>query len=220
MQIVTDDAARMDRHYRFQRHIYDATRTHYLIGRRPMLARLNPQPGQSVLEIACGTAWNLVRAARLYPEARFFGVDVSNAMLTTARQSIARQGLAERICLAQADATRLDTGRAFGIAAFDRVFISYALSMIPDWRRALAAAERAVAPNGALHIVDFGQCEHLPLLFKHGLDRFLAHYSVMPRANLEAELSRIAETNGLDLTFERLHRGYTVVAKLCRLPET
>lgn len=216
MQITLDDAARMDRHYRFQRHIYDATRTHYLLGRKPMLAKLAPPTGGSVLEIGCGTAWNLVHAASLYPHAQLYGVDISAAMLATAGHAIARWGLTNRIRLAHADATRLDTAKSFGIATFDRVFISYALSMIPGWREALAAAERSVGPRGELHLVDFGQCEHLPALFKSGLERFLAHYTVTPRIELEMELSKLAAERGLKLTFERLHRGYTVRAVLSR----
>lgn len=216
MHMTLDDATRMDRHYRFQRHIYDATRTHYLIGRQPMLAKLSPPSGGSVLEVGCGTAWNLIRAAKRYPDARLFGVDVSAAMLATAGNAVARNGLTHRIRLAQADATHLDTAKAFGIPAFDRVFISYALSMIPGWQQALAAAERAVGPRGELHIVDFGQCEHLPILFKSGLERFLAHYTVTPRIDLEAVLEKLADERGLNLVFERMHRGFTVRAVLSR----
>jgi hypothetical protein len=40
--------------------------------------------------------------------------------------------------------------------------ISYALSMIPDWERAIDAALAALNPGGQLHIVDFGQQEGLP----------------------------------------------------------
>ncbi len=216
MHMTLDDATRMDRHYRFQRHIYDATRTHYLIGRKPMLAKLSPPSGGSVLEIGCGTAWNLIRAAKTYPDAQLYGVDVSAAMLATAGNAIVRNGLTHRVRLAQADATRLDTAKAFGIPAFDRVFISYALSMIPGWQQALTAAERAVGPRGELHIVDFGQCEHLPKLFKGGLERFLAHYTVTPRKDLEPVLEKLADARGLNLAFERLHGGYTVRAVLSR----
>ena len=216
MHMTLDDATRMDRHYRFQRHIYDATRTHYLIGRQPMLAKLAPPAGGTVLEIGCGTAWNLIRAAKLYPDAQLFGVDVSAAMLATAGQAIARRGLTNRIRLAQADATRLDTAKAFAVQTFDRVFISYALSMIPGWHQALFAAERTIGANGELHIVDFGQCEHLPALFKGGLERFLAHYTVTPRTDLEPVLAKLADERGLNLAFERWHRGYTVRAVLSR----
>lgn len=210
------DEIRMDRHYRFQRHIYDSTRTHYLIGRRHLIRNLAPQDGQSSLEIGCGTAWNLVRAARRYPKARFFGLDVSNAMLTTAAASLARQGLSNRVTLRQGDATGFDAKALFGEATFDRVFISYALSMIPGWEKALDHAASLVAPGGQLHIVDFGQCDRLPSALKRALFRFLAHYTVHPRADFEAKVRETAARHGLLATVTRLHRGYTDYAVLTR----
>ncbi len=210
------DAERMDRHYRYQRFIYDLTRTHYLIGRKHLIADMKPRAGQTVLEIGCGTAWNLIRTAKLYPEARIFGVDVSNAMLDTARASINRHGHASRIQVAQADATCFSATDTFGMATFDRVFFSYALSMIPDWHAALSAAAAHVAPGGSLHIVDFGQCDRLPRSFKAALFKFLDHYTVTPRADMEVACRQVANQQGLTLAFKRLHRGYTDYAVLSR----
>ncbi|MGQ0674403.1 MAG: class I SAM-dependent methyltransferase [Hyphomicrobium sp.] len=210
------DAERMDRHYRFQRYIYDATRTHYLLGRKHLIRSLAPPDGGTALEIGCGTAWNLVRAAHRYPTAAFHGLDVSKAMLDTAAGSVARHGLEARIVLKQGDATSFEARVLFGQRAFDRVFFSYALSMIPGWRAALDHATQSLASGGELHIVDFGQCEHLPGGFKRMLFAFLAHYSVTPRADLEPTLATLASRNGLSLRFERLHRGYTHYAVLTR----
>ena len=69
--------ALMNRIYRRQRHIYDFTRKYYLLGRDALIAQLRPQPGARVLEIGCGTGRNLILAARRYPDAHFFGIDVS-----------------------------------------------------------------------------------------------------------------------------------------------
>src|SRR6201986_4433829 len=102
--VDADASGAMDRMYRRQRHIYDLTRKFYLLGRDELIDGLRPPPGAAVLEIACGTGRNLIRAARLYPKARFFGLDVSEAMLQTARQNIAAAGLSGRIQLAAADA--------------------------------------------------------------------------------------------------------------------
>ena len=97
-------AGAMDRMYRRQRHIYDLTRKFYLLGRDELIEGLRPPQGAAVLEIACGTGRNLIRAARLYPDARFFGLDVSEEMLATARQNVAAAGFSGRIRLAAADA--------------------------------------------------------------------------------------------------------------------
>lgn len=212
----TSDAERMDRHYRYQRFIYDLTRTHYLIGRKHLIADLKPAPGQTVLEIGCGTAWNLIRTAQTYRDARIYGVDVSNAMLDTARASIKRKGLAKHIQVAQADATAFSAQEALGIAKFDRVFFSYALSMIPGWQDALAIGASHVAPGGSLHIVDFGQCDRLPAAFKSALFAFLDHYEVTPRPDLEEICRQVSGARDLTLSFDRMHRGYTDYAVLTR----
>lgn len=209
-------AERMDRIYRTQRLIYDVTRRHYLLGRVALLKGLAPPPDGHVLEIGCGTAWNLIRAAGLYPDARFYGLDVSSAMLDTARRAIARRHLVPRIRLTLADATDFDAVALFGRAGFDRVLISYALSMIPGWERAVALAAGAVGEGGSLHIVDFGACEGLPRAFTKLLHTWLAQFSVTPRLDLELALARLASAQGLELAFSPLHRGYAVHAVLTR----
>jgi S-adenosylmethionine-diacylgycerolhomoserine-N-methlytransferase len=202
----------MDGIYRYQRYIYDATRKYFLLGRDRMLDGLAPPAGGSVLEVGCGTGRNLVLAQRRYPSARFYGFDISNVMLDTARASVTRAGLADRITVALGDATSFDAAEMFGRATFDRVFISYAVSMIPPWREAVAEALQAVAPGGSLHIVDFGQQAELPGWFRSGLKSWLAKFSVEPRADLEAELSRLAAAQGATLSFERLYRDYAWLA--------
>ena len=81
----------MDRMYRFQRHFYDASRRYYLLDRDRLLDRLAPSPGGSILEIGCGTGRNLIGAARRYPDARLFGVDISQEMLKTALITMCRR---------------------------------------------------------------------------------------------------------------------------------
>jgi S-adenosylmethionine-diacylgycerolhomoserine-N-methlytransferase len=205
---------RMNRMYRRQRHIYDATRRYYLLGRDRLIAGLQPAAGADVLEIGCGTGRNLVSAARLYPHARFFGIDVSTEMLTSAISSISRRGLTNRIRVAHGDGTAFDPLVLFGIASFDHVTISYSLSMIPDWRRVLQAAANSIKPGGRLHIVDFGSQERLPGLARTLLLRWLAMFDVTPRDDLERVLSVMADAAGANLKFERPFRGYAQYAVL------
>jgi S-adenosylmethionine-diacylgycerolhomoserine-N-methlytransferase len=79
----------MDAIYRSQRHIYDLTRKYYLLGRDALIAGIAPPPSGLVLEVGCGTGRNLIAAARAFPNARYFGIDISAAMLETARAKIA-----------------------------------------------------------------------------------------------------------------------------------
>ncbi len=209
-----DAASHMDGIYKYQRYIYDATRKYYLLGRDRMLDDLEPDPGQTILEVGCGTGRNLILAARRYPDAKFYGFDISNEMLGTARRSIERAGFSDRITLAQGDASAFDTQKMFGIASADRVFISYAVSMIPPWREAIDASLAAVSDNGSLHIVDFGQQEGWPVWFKYLLFSWLDKFSVYPRAELASELSDRAASAGFDLKYQRLYRGYADYAIL------
>ncbi len=201
-------SALMDQVYRRQRHIYDATRKYFLLGRDRLLDALDPPEGGRVLEVGCGTGRNLIRAARLHPQAIFHGFDISAEMLRTARANVEKAGLSGRIRLAQADATDLDAAALFGAADFDRVFFSYTLSMIPDWRAALAQGFAALAPEGRVLAVDFGQQGRLPAAFRWVLLRWLALFHVAPRAGLRAGFAQAAQEAGAQAECTSLHRDY------------
>lgn len=205
------DARRaMDRMYRLQRHIYDATRKYYLLGRDQLIRDLACPPGGSILEIGCGTARNLSLAGKFYPDARLFGCDISDEMLKSAGKAIIAGGLEKRTRLAQADAVTFDPHTSFGVESFDRIYFSYTLSMIPDWSKALAHAASFLRHGGELHVVDFGSCGGLPPVLKTGLRRWLALFDVEPRDNLGPVSRAVASQNGLTAAFRNSHRGYAV----------
>ena len=198
----------MDRMYRPQRHIYDLTRKFYLLGRDRLIAGLAPPPGGHVLEIGCGTGRNLILAARRYPDARFYGVDISAVMLEQAASSIARSGLKAPIALGRGDASNFDAAALFGEEKFERVFISYALSMIPAWREALARAFELLTEDGELHVVDFGDQAGLPLWFRVALASWLGWFHVHPRRDLAHVFATQAQARDLAHHHEPLYRGY------------
>lgn len=210
-------AANMDRMYRHQRRIYDLTRKFYLLGRDGMIRDLKPAPDTHVLEIGCGTARNLIHAAKRFPDADFFGVDISAEMLVTAGLNIAREKLDDAIEVACADATNFDPKALFGVERFERVFISYSLSMIPVWRAVIERAVAMLAPHGELHIVDFGDQRGLPGFFARALRHWLHLFHVTPRSDLEIQLRTLADYHHAELHFARPFRGYAQYAVL-RLP--
>lgn len=212
-----DHAAHMDGIYRYQRYIYDASRKFYLLGRDAMVEGLQPPAGGTVLEVGCGTGRNLIKAAKRYRDARFFGFDISKMMLETAHANVDGAGLSKRVTLAQGDASAFSGEALFGEAQFDRVYISYAVSMIPPWQAAVEQAFAAVKPGGSLHIVDFGQQDELPKWFKAGLHGWLAKFTVTPRAELEAELQALEARTGAKLVFKRLYRDYAQLAVVTKV---
>lgn len=207
-------AGNMDRMYRHQRGIYDLTRKFYLLGRDGLIRGLKPSPESHVLEIGCGTARNLILAAKRFPDADFFGVDISEEMLITARANVTRDMLDDAIEVAQGDATNFDPKALFGVERFERIFISYSLSMIPVWRAVLEHAIRMLAPDGELHIVDFGDQRGLPGFFAGLLQRWLHLFHVTPRADLEIQLQTLADYHQAELHFSRPFRGYAQYAVL------
>jgi S-adenosylmethionine-diacylgycerolhomoserine-N-methlytransferase len=198
-------AAEMDRMYRYQRHIYDLTRKYYLLGRDRMIEGMKAPDGARILEVGCGTGRNMALTRRHYPAAELHGLDISHEMLLTARANLAGKGPMPSLIVADATTFR---AADFGVDGFDRIMISYALSMIPAWEDAVTAALNALKPDGSLHIVDFGQQERLPNWFRSALQAWLKRFHVTPRQDLHAVLeARLAAANA-DMIFEEIGRGY------------
>jgi S-adenosylmethionine-diacylgycerolhomoserine-N-methlytransferase len=216
MQAAVTAAEKMDAIYRRQRFIYDATRRYYLLGRDRLIGSLKPPLGGAVLEVGCGTARNLIRAAKRYPDARFYGIDISEAMLKSARASVARCGLRSRVTLGQGDATAFEPAALFGRASFDRIYISYSLSMIPPWQDALKHVMAQLAPRGELHIVDFGEFAGYPAILRLAQLAWLRRFSVVPIAGMQGKIAALAEEAGLSATSEALYGGYAVQMRLSR----
>lgn len=105
-----------------------------------------------VLEVGVGTGLNLGHYAE---GTQVTGIDLSARMLAVARERAERLGRA--VDLRTGDAEALDLADA----SFDSVVISFALSTIPDHRRALAEARRVLLPGGRLLVLDHGHGRHL-----------------------------------------------------------
>lgn len=204
-------AALMDATYRHQRRIYDATRAYFLLGRDHLLAQLDVPRNGTVLEVACGTGRNLDRLSKERPDAKLYGLDISAQMLLSAQAK-----LGPRARLAQGDACSFQADALFGVAQFDRIFLSYAVSMIPDWMGAVEQAVAHLVPGGTLHIVDFGRQQRLPGLFRQGLNAWLARFHVSPRQDLRDRLGAFCAQGGLDLQHCDLFSSYTQHAAITR----
>jgi S-adenosylmethionine-diacylgycerolhomoserine-N-methlytransferase len=208
---VSDDhASLMDDVYRYQRYIYDVTRKYYLFGRDRLIDEMRPTDGARIVEVGCGTARNLIRIARRYPNTQLFGLDASEAMLDTASRAIRRAGLGDRIALAHGYAEVLAPAM-YGLAApFDEAIFPYSLSMIPDWKQAIRAAGSAISPSGRIHIVDFGDLAGFASPLRAGLLAWLRLFHVAPRTELLHTIEATADAQALRTLTGRyafLYRG-------------
>jgi S-adenosylmethionine-diacylgycerolhomoserine-N-methlytransferase len=202
---------RMDRRYRYQRHIFDLSRRFILFGRDRAIAALRLGEARSVLEIGCGTGRNLKRMAEAHPALQLAGVDISGEMLKSARAKLVAARLDQRIALRQGDAAAAPAG---GKAA--RILMSYCLSMVPDWRRALAGAIDRLAPDGMLVIVDFGSFGGLPDWLAETCIEVLSRHDVTPCLELTQELRRHAASPSLTVRHEYALAGVYQLAIVTR----
>jgi S-adenosylmethionine-diacylgycerolhomoserine-N-methlytransferase len=196
-------AALMDEVYRGQRHIYDFTRKYYLFGRDTLIEGLAARPGMRVLEVACGTGRNLAKIGKAWPGVRLFGLDISAEMLKSARAALGAEAT-----LGEGDACAFDPQTLLGEPQFERIVLSYSLSMIPAWESALDHAAAQLAPGGQLHIVDFGDLVGLPTPAATLLRAWLAKFHVEPRTAMPEVAARVAAAHGLALSSTRGAFGY------------
>lgn len=198
----------MDGIYSFQRHIYDVSRKHYLLGRDRLISDLAPPDNGTVLELGCGTGRNLIIAANHHKNANFFGLDISGEMLKNAGKLIKKHNMSDRLTVQQGDATNFSSTELFSVEKFDRIYISYSLSMIPNWKDTLQQAFAYLSDKGSIHIVDFGQQTGMPKLFKFVLMNWLKRFHVTPRTELFDYITEQAEIHNRNFEFKKLYKDY------------
>jgi S-adenosylmethionine-diacylgycerolhomoserine-N-methlytransferase len=204
----------MDRMYRYQRYIYDFTRKYYLFGRDQLIQAMHIQPTDRVLEIGCGTARNLLKLAQRQPQAEYYGLDASNEMLLTAQAKVAKSPYANKIHLTQCLAEQLDYQTTFALdRPFDRVFFSYALSMIPPWQAALENGLANLKVGGELYIVDFSDQRDLPNWFRKILVKWLALFGVHYKPELLPFLEQLVAKGAGHLQVTSLGGHYAFIAR-------
>lgn len=204
--------------YRYQRHVYDITRTAFLFGRDTLLRRMQLDDGDRVLEVGCGTARNLLKLHAMNDTLALFGIDASTEMLTTARANLTRRKLQSRIRVAHGLAQDLCPAATFGVSEFDTVFFSYSLSMIPSSTRSIDAALDAVRPGGSIYIVDFCDQAAFHPLVRKPLRAWLGLFGVEHRPSLYVHLARLSAEGRGELTTEVFGNRYGIWARFQTVP--
>lgn len=109
-----------------------------------LLAMAALEPGERVLDIACGTGLVTFRAAEIVgPTGRVVATDISQKMVDRTAQEARRRGFTQVEC-ARMGAEVLD----FRDGSFDAALCALGLMYVPDVPAALAEMRRVLAPGG------------------------------------------------------------------------
>lgn len=108
---------------------------------------------KALLDIATGTADLAIELAKLSPDIRITGVDISQRMLKIGERKIKNMQLCQSVNLRIADAHCLP----FEDNSFDAATISFGIRNFSDTHGSLEECRRILKKNGALHILEFSE---------------------------------------------------------------
>jgi len=117
------------------------------------LEKLSAQPGEKILEIGFGTGHCLVALAKaVAPSGRVIGLDISDAMLSIAKNRLQKEGLSECVDLHLGDSAKLDFVEPDSL---DGVFMSFTLELFdnPEIPRVLQECHRTLKHGGRISVV-------------------------------------------------------------------
>mgnify|MGYP000175353302 CR=1 FL=1 len=118
------------------------------------------KPGDTVLDVACGTG-DLTQAFAVSPAAKVVGLDFTPAMLDHARSKQQRldRAVADKITYIEGDAQKLP----FADATFDCLSIAFGIRNVASPRLAVKEFHRVLRPGGRLVILEFDRPSFAPL---------------------------------------------------------
>ena len=150
--------------YRKKAKHYDITSRFYPAPGYPQRAQrlravqaLGLRPGDSVVDIACGTGLNFSLIEQVIgPDGRIVGVDLTDAMLAQAQHRIETNGWSN-ISLVQADAAEFDFP-----TEVDAILSTYALTQVPECGDVIAHGAAALSRGGRWVVLDLKAPDNAP----------------------------------------------------------
>ncbi|AZB43340.1 demethylmenaquinone methyltransferase [Bacillus sp. FJAT-42376] len=130
----------------FQRHV---------AWRKETMKRMNVQPGETALDVCCGTAdWTLALGEAAGPSGKAVGLDFSRNMLSVGQEKVKSSGM-KQVSLLHGNAMKLP----FEDDSFDYVTIGFGLRNVPDYMTVLKEMQRVVKPGGKVVCLETSQPE-------------------------------------------------------------
>ena len=125
--------------------------------RRDTVAALALQPGDTVVELGCGTGLNfpLIEKA-IGPEGRLIGVDLTDAMLAQAQKRVQRAGW-KNVDLVQTDLVNFHF-----LQDVAGILSTLAITLVPEYDQVIRNGADALKPGGRLAVLDMKRPDHWP----------------------------------------------------------
>lgn len=150
--------------YRERAGSYDiSANLYYLIGfreakyRKMAISALRLKPGDTVVEIGCGTGLNFQYVLQsIGRTGRLVGVDLTDAMLEKARSRVEKNGW-ENVHLVQSDAAKY----AFS-SGINGIYSTFALTLVPEYEEIIERASHALSGGGRFVVLDLRKPERYP----------------------------------------------------------
>ncbi|MFD2612014.1 demethylmenaquinone methyltransferase [Paenibacillus gansuensis] len=112
--------------------------------RKFTMRRMNMKPGDTAIDLCCGTCDWTIAMAEESGSGPMVGLDFSQNMLNVGEHKIREAGRAEQIRLVQGNAMELP----FPDNSFDYATIGFGLRNVPDLMKVLREMQRVVKPGG------------------------------------------------------------------------
>src|SRR5580698_6441619 len=137
------------KHYDLTSRLYPAPGYPQRTQRLQAVRALGLRPGDTVVDMACGTGLNFRLLERVVgPGGRIVGVDLTDAMLARAQVRIKTNGWSN-VRLVQADAGGFDFP-----AGVKAILSTYALTQVPECAEVIAQGARALSQGGRWVVLD------------------------------------------------------------------
>ncbi|MWC28465.1 demethylmenaquinone methyltransferase [Paenibacillus sp. MMS18-CY102] len=112
--------------------------------RKFTMKQMNVQPGDTGIDLCCGTCDWTIAIAQASGSGRIVGLDFSSNMLEVGKKKVEKQQLDKQIQLVHGNAMELP----FADNSFDYATIGFGLRNVPDYTRVLQEMKRVVKPGG------------------------------------------------------------------------
>lgn len=145
------------KHYNITSRLYPVPGYPQQAQRRRTIRALGLRPGDTVVDVACGTGQNFPMIEQaIGSEGRIVGVDLTDAMLAQAQQRVEDNGWSN-VSLAQADAATFEFP-----TEVDAILSTYALSHLPEPGPVIAHGAAALRPGGRWVVLDLKAPDRAP----------------------------------------------------------